>query len=360
MLNHDIIGFEEYPSSYKVSLSSLARHNQVIHGVMNYSSVKLTPLEKLNVCTPANIELSSHLHVCKYYKSIISKNLRQEFTHFFEPMYQLASHGLDYLDCRYSNYQSRLLKEYILNAIINSNPLSLIRIGDGESYAWLEQLSPQDIALRERAWWRDRLSTSERIKISTQLRESISNATILGIPSCYRLARDTTEGQQSYKDNDATYPLLHIAKGVLSLQISAVAFTEERIHQLIFNTDTIRLYVKHSQKVLFVTSIKPEELNGLFNHCSDKITHITIPTHTKMIGLESYESTDISLPFVYEDIIHQINNVVLPGTLVIIGAGVLGKIFCHKVLLKGGIAIDVGSMVDYWLGYRTRSIKDQL
>lgn len=43
------------------------------------------------------------------------------------------------------------------------------------------------------------------------------------------------------------------------------------------------------------------------------------------------------------------------STLVIVGAGLLGKIVCGETRRLGGIAVDVGSLFDAWCGRRTRT-----
>jgi hypothetical protein len=46
------------------------------------------------------------------------------------------------------------------------------------------------------------------------------------------------------------------------------------------------------------------------------------------------------------------------GRLVVVGAGYLGKWIVHQAKLAGGIAVDLGSALDYWMGLRTRSYQD--
>lgn len=43
-----------------------------------------------------------------------------------------------------------------------------------------------------------------------------------------------------------------------------------------------------------------------------------------------------------------------PGLVVLIGAGILGKLYCARVRALGGVAIDLGSMMDLWAGLKTR------
>jgi hypothetical protein len=43
-----------------------------------------------------------------------------------------------------------------------------------------------------------------------------------------------------------------------------------------------------------------------------------------------------------------------PGAVFLVGAGVLGKIYCARIKALGGIALDIGSLADAWLGFNTR------
>lgn len=44
-----------------------------------------------------------------------------------------------------------------------------------------------------------------------------------------------------------------------------------------------------------------------------------------------------------------------PGTLVLVGAGILSKIYCQVAADAGAVALDVGSLFDAWAGKATRS-----
>jgi hypothetical protein len=39
-----------------------------------------------------------------------------------------------------------------------------------------------------------------------------------------------------------------------------------------------------------------------------------------------------------------------PGAVFLVGAGALGKIYCHWIQQRGGIALDIGSICDAWAG----------
>jgi hypothetical protein len=46
------------------------------------------------------------------------------------------------------------------------------------------------------------------------------------------------------------------------------------------------------------------------------------------------------------------------GRLVLVGAGYPGKWLVSEARRRGGIALDLGSIFDYWLGLNTRSYLD--
>lgn len=42
------------------------------------------------------------------------------------------------------------------------------------------------------------------------------------------------------------------------------------------------------------------------------------------------------------------------GTLWLVAAGYLGKLYCHEIAARGGVAVDIGSIADAWSGKATR------
>lgn len=63
----------------------------------------------------------------------------------------------------------------------------------------------------------------------------------------------------------------------------------------------------------------------------------------------------------YPDLYNEITNWIQEnacGNLFLVGAGGLGKIYCAKIKLAGGVAIDIGSLFDGWAGLKTRTYLD--
>lgn len=45
---------------------------------------------------------------------------------------------------------------------------------------------------------------------------------------------------------------------------------------------------------------------------------------------------------------------VRPGDAFLVGAGVLGKIYCDRIKTRGGVALDIGSILDSWANIPSR------
>jgi len=63
------------------------------------------------------------------------------------------------------------------------------------------------------------------------------------------------------------------------------------------------------------------------------------------------------LPDILDEVVAKMKGVPR-GRLVLVGAGYLGKWLVDVARAEGGIALDVGSVFDYWLGLTTRSYLD--
>jgi len=59
-------------------------------------------------------------------------------------------------------------------------------------------------------------------------------------------------------------------------------------------------------------------------------------------------------PIVYNEIVSNLRSESQQGRVWLVAAGILGKRYCAEIRARGGIALDVGSIVDAWLGKATR------
>lgn len=60
-------------------------------------------------------------------------------------------------------------------------------------------------------------------------------------------------------------------------------------------------------------------------------------------------------PTVYDRTLAELS-VPRPGAVFLVAGGLLGKIYCDRIKQLGGIAFDIGAVVDAWMGHNTRGI----
>ena len=354
----------DLPSTHKIGLLRLMRAKQPEEYLGWREKLELTPLEELKV---VEIDADSGIGVVTDHKTIVSNFKRIAPTHLRDELevdilsfYEKFDRDLVWMDCRLDYNKRRKFIEMIKSRIVNQEPWSLIRLGDGESYAWQCKLSKETVETRERIWWGHSIEPELRDQISNVMYEAIKAANVLGIPSVFRFIRDTHHSLRSYSAHISISGLVTVLEGLKEMPKSDRKFTEDRIHQVCFDIDTVAEIAALASKIIVVSSVKENVLRPIFSGIEGKVLLevISIPTHSKTSHNDSYESDGLSLPYVYKNVQARIETSVEPGVLVIIAAGLIGKIFCESTRKHGGVAIDVGAMADYWIGVKTRSIAD--
>jgi hypothetical protein len=66
----------------------------------------------------------------------------------------------------------------------------------------------------------------------------------------------------------------------------------------------------------------------------------------------------VHYPDRFEEIAADLATRDLTGELFLVGAGILGKIYCDLIKRQGGMAIDAGSMMDVWMGMGVRQYQN--
>jgi hypothetical protein len=260
----------------------------------------------------------------------------------------------DLLDIRFSDDQQHRLKQVIEQSVIAGRPLSLVRLGDGESYAF--DNSETNAALREMTWWGERPDDVTRMAIKRRVCSAVESADILGIPSIYRIIRHLTD-PVSEDRTDETSPLFSLSAVLTAIAdrglLTGRVVTEERCHQLIFHREYLEQLTNASRRTIWVTCWSSGQL-GLRN--TDDRVFVTIPAHAKTRDLGNGE--DQPLFNVFDAKIAQMCDAIVPGSVVFVSAGLIGKIFIAEAAKRGAVALDIGAMADYLAGRKTRTSAD--
>ena len=78
------------------------------------------------------------------------------------------------------------------------------------------------------------------------------------------------------------------------------------------------------------------------------------PRHASLASFGMAEMGPKILPEVLDETIAKLPGD-LAGRLVIVGAGYAGKVIIQEAKKRGAVALDLGSILDYWIGAATRS-----
>jgi hypothetical protein len=245
----------------------------------------------------------------------------------------------------------------IFQAVKQRKPLSLIRLGDGEArfLIFCENNASHVISAPERTaighsilwnWFgQDAKSIPQEAykDIYDRLINSVRNADILGRTDSKRLAKDTRHfGFLAYMEErvDELSP---------RHQAFANAFINTSLHEENF-------YKSLFEKIDFIGAIGPhpdlaEAIAKKFKIASHK--SYVIPGEMRLPNREGLRNGVDHYPAVYNSILETLE-VPFKGAVYLVAGGLLGKIYCDRVKQLGGIALDIGSIADVWMGFNTR------
>jgi tetratricopeptide (TPR) repeat protein len=245
-------------------------------------------------------------------------------------------------------------------AIVERRPFSLIRLGDGEGRllaSWDASVA-QDMTVAERdtmggsIWhnWFNRDLSREQPEYIDALRRaitaSVAQADLVGVTAASRFIVDHRHfGYLAWLNDwvDSLRP--PSAHGGLT-----DALVHLRLHELspgcaelLGGLDFLGLIGPHEQ-----LAEKLRHRFGIANVVAYPVPgEMRLPDHLRPAGQKPH------FPDRYHDLLNEIR-VPSRGAVFLIAAGLLGKVYCGRIRELGGIAIDIGSLADAWMGVNTR------
>lgn len=271
------------------------------------------------------------------------------------PLRALSERPANLMDIRFSAEQRAALQAKIRSALTEERPLSLLRLGDGEFYPYpapdIEGIEPSVFQRDDRNfecspthWGFSPPPRNSREQLIKGFRQAVARCDILGFPSVYRIIRNLTPPHSRYGTRRNQRAFLRIL-GALGndIPVAERTFTEERCHRICGAIDEpFILDLAAKARSVVLVSCWPE-IQPKF---PDKSSFIGVPAS----GTELFKG--------YPEIVERIRELSRPGTLVLIGAGVPAKIMADQARQAGAVALDVGSLMDYMVGHKTRTIAD--
>ena len=271
-------------------------------------------------------------------------------------------------DTDISSTQRRAFVALVRNRLHEGRPFSFVRLGDGEAACLpyeplLSSFTALDARDRERIWWGKPLDRRLRSRIYPRLARSVFDADCIGIPAVSRFLRELRLQREDALETTLTgrglRAVLYCAENWEKLRSPALAapiFTSCHLHQ---DLELWNCYGELFDGVNEVILVSCHE--GLADRMYERFGvsvagHVLLPPD-RVTGPVIASECDRTLPAVLNRVIDELGD--LPrGRLVMVGAGLLGKLIVGEARTRGGIALDVGSVFDHWLGFRTRSYLD--
>lgn len=255
-------------------------------------------------------------------------------------------------------------------AVSAGNPFSMIRVNDGEAVAlaFSEDMTLQDLAYLHGHWGAAGVTLSDVATVRRDLEEAMDGADVVGIrndivgvdlpedllnrrgPEIHETVVSAFDLRTGEVDNLSVIGArrLVLLHRVLSRHDwpDSQLYCSVWIHWELLASGALASILSDVDEVGLVTS-RPELENLVTQRFGVRTSVVTVPD--KFVDAQM---SGAHVPRRYGTIRPELD---FPkGTLVLVGAGIPGKVYCQWLKEAGCIAIDVGSVFDAWVGKASR------
>lgn len=338
----------------KIALKKLLNENPdklIIKEKHIFNSLSKFHEFKLNLLTMSDTEyknLNLNYQIVKNtFIALAPSKIASEFEELDLKFNEISRENNVYFDVRFNEEQRKLITDEIIDKLKKCEPYSFIRLSDGEGYLFNNRkvFTKYDRLNRERHWWGCQIDKEVKHKIIQNNIQAIKEVNMLGIPTVYRFLRDHSDKSTSLSQSLTGRGLLEVHAGIQKLDLKCI-FTDDKANLALFsNTNILRKLASYAKRVIFIGSASSSKLLKVFS--GFELVVISTSSHFKTSKNNKYENTvnDI-LPYMFESVLLEIDKKIKHGDLVLVGAGVVGKMFVHRAKLNGAIALDIGSVSD--------------
>lgn len=267
------------------------------------------------------------------------------------------------------SWQRHAFVAVIRDRLHQGRPFSFVRLGDGEAAclpyeASLSFFAAPDTRDRERIWWGKPLDPRLRSRLYPRLARAMFDADCIGVPTISRFLRELRLQRQDTLETTLTgrglRAILHCAENWDNLRSPGMAppvFTSCHLHQDLELWNCYGDLFEGANQV-FIVSCHDDLPDYLSKRFGVKVAgHILLPPDRVTGPHLAAVAGERMLPTIVDSAIDSLGDLP-PGCLVLVGAGLLGKLIVAEACVRGGVALDVGSIFDHWLGLKTRSYLD--
>jgi hypothetical protein len=254
--------------------------------------------------------------------------------------------------------------------LARAEPFSFVRVGDGEAACFpyepeLALLADGDARARERIWWGKAVSGPRRQRMSASVWSAIWRADCIGIPMSARYLRELNVTRNDRLDRNLTgrglRAILHAMERWDQLRpgnLPRPIFSSCHLHQDLARWELYAELFSRGPEVVLL-SCHQGLSSFMEQRFGTKIAKDIVLPPDRVTGpvLRQEVSHNRTLPEIMDEVLQDMGEAPR-GRLVLIGAGYLGKWLADVARSRGGVALDLGSIFDHWLGLSTRSYLD--
>jgi hypothetical protein len=226
----------------------------------------------------------------------------------------------------------------ILDHLESGRAFSAIRLGDGEGAAMDAPLEGEsELATSQSVWWGgQQLGQADLDHIANALRIACEQADILGLPSSFQFGAHPR------------YRRVFNALTKWNWPRAEQMLVDANLHWYLQLSGTMAPILRH-RRVVGVIGCRDlaDAIQNIF-HVGEVRTWM-IRGETQFPG----DVTEPHWPGGFDRVMKTLS-VAYPGQLFLVGAGVLGKLYCQRIKTLGGVALDVGSVLDGWAAVESR------
>jgi len=250
-----------------------------------------------------------------------------------------------------------IICDQIIAYLREQTPASLLRVGDGEGGALgmtNSVIHPQQASAFYAKFLRQNgvaIPQEDAISLCTKVRSALASADIVGFRSFRFAEKQVIQDYLDRGELNAGLNLLYarelLQRGLLQDRWRDAIITSAWIHlDLISHLGKI---VDAARSIIVITGrseLRAEVCSRFGSRLED---FISVPVERR-----APKSPDESHYFgVFLSVLKRLNQD-LRGKLVLAGAGLFAKVYCHAAKLNGAVAIDLGSAFDILAGLETR------
>ena len=230
-----------------------------------------------------------------------------------------------------------------LTAHFERKGMSLIRIGHCEprTLGYGDYFSRQDLQKTVDIQWGGSPLDEDALRaLPIEMLGAVRNADFIGIqpPNREIVSKNAILENASYV----------IGRNLQAFPVTA-KYTIANVHLAIAKSPILFELLREADRVWLITGRNVEA--ALSKRIGREVSVMRIPAEQK------FSETTPSEPhftMIFNRVKEQIRNEVQTGDVVLVGAGILGKIYCSLAKDQRAVALDIGSVFDAWEGLNTR------